>query len=69
MPIPGYQMKKLRQVRATERALARELLRKPDREEISRELQSTIARVDEILQVGQKPLSIDDKIGRDMDTA
>ena len=66
--IPGYQMKKARQVLATERALTGKLGRKPDREEISRELQSTIAKVDALLQVRQKPLSIEDKIGRDSDT-
>ncbi len=66
--IPNYQMKKVRNVRATERALARELGRKPDREEISRELQSTIAKIDEILQIKLRELSLDDKIGRDKDT-
>ena len=66
--IPNYQMKKVRNVRATEKALARELGRKPDREEISRELQSTIAKIDEILQIKLRELSLDDKIGRDKDT-
>jgi RNA polymerase primary sigma factor len=61
-------MKKVRSVRATERALARELGRRPDREEISRELQSTIAKIDEILQIKLRELSLDDKIGRDKDT-
>ena len=42
--------------------------RKPDREEISRELQSTIAKVDALLQVRLKPLSIEDKIRPDSDT-
>src|SRR6185436_8050978 len=49
--IPNYQLKKVKNVRATERALVRELGRRPDREEISRELQSTIAKIDEILQI------------------
>lgn len=66
--IPNYQMKKVRNVRATERALARALGRKPDREEISRELQSTIAKIDEILQIKLRELSLDDKVGRDKDT-
>jgi RNA polymerase primary sigma factor len=69
--IPSYQMKKIRQFRATERSLTGELGRKPDREEVSRELQSTIAtiaRIDDLLQVSQKPLSIDDRIGRDTGT-
>ena len=66
--IPRYQMVKARQVHLTERALARELGREPDREEISRQLRSTVARVDKLLQVKQNPLSLDDKIGRDKDT-
>jgi RNA polymerase primary sigma factor len=66
--VPNYQMKKVRNVRATERALVKELGRNPDREEISRELQSTIAKIDEILQIKLRELSLDDKIGRDKDT-
>ncbi|MCI0567019.1 MAG: RNA polymerase sigma factor RpoD/SigA [Acidobacteria bacterium] len=66
--IPNYQLKKVKNVRATERALVRALGRRPDREEISRELQSTIAKIDEILQIKLRELSLDDKIGRDKDT-
>ena len=66
--IPNYQLKKVKNVRATERALSRQLGRRPDREEISRELQSTIAKIDEILQIKLRELSLDDKIGRDKDT-
>ncbi len=66
--IPNYQLKKVRNVRATERALAKELGRKPDREEISIELQSTIAKIDEILQIKLRELSLDDKVGREKDT-
>ncbi|MCI0408595.1 MAG: sigma-70 family RNA polymerase sigma factor, partial [Acidobacteria bacterium] len=66
--IPSYQMEKAREVRVTERALARELGRKPDREEISRKLKTTIRRIDELLQVKRNILSLDDKIGRDKDT-
>jgi RNA polymerase primary sigma factor len=66
--IPNYQLKKVKNVRATERALVRSLGRRPDREEISRELQSTIAKIDEILQIKLRELSLDDKIGRDKDT-
>ena len=65
--IPTDKMKEVRRIRAIERALAGELGRKPNREEISRKLQSTTARVDQLLQVRRKPLSIDDKIGRDKD--
>lgn len=67
--IPDYQMEKARQVRVTERALTRELGRKPDREEISRELQTTIGRIDKLFQVKQNTLSLDDKTGLDKDTS
>src|SRR3989441_11309831 len=67
--IPNYQLKKVKNVRATERALVRELGRSPDREEISRELQSTIAKIDEILQIRLRELSLEDKVGRGKDTS
>src|SRR5881628_430294 len=67
--VPNYQLKKVKNVRATERALVRELGRRPDREEISRELQSTIAKIDEILQIRLRELSLEDKVGRDKDTS
>ena len=67
--IPDYQMEKARQVRVTERALTRKLGRKPDREEISRELQTTIGRIDKLFQVKQNTLSLDDKTGLDKDTS
>jgi RNA polymerase primary sigma factor len=66
--IPSYQVKKVRQLRAIERTLSGELGRKPNREEISQKLRSTIAGVDHLLQVRRQPLSLDDKIGRDKDT-
>ncbi|HEU4401645.1 MAG TPA: RNA polymerase sigma factor RpoD/SigA [Candidatus Polarisedimenticolia bacterium] len=66
--IPNYQMKKVRNVRNTERMLARELGREADREEISKELRVTIAKIDEILQIKMRELSLDDKVGRDKDT-
>src|SRR5262249_27214284 len=61
--IPLHQMKKVRQLRTTERALARKLGRMPDREELSRELQCTIAKIDKILQTRRKALSLDDPKG------
>src|SRR5213594_59684 len=66
--IPNYQLKKVRNVRNTERMLSRELGREADREEISKELRVTIAKIDEILQVKMRELSLDDKVGRDKDT-
>jgi len=66
--IPNYQLKKVRNVRNTERMLARELGREADREEISRELRVTIAKIDEILQMKMRELSLDEKVGKDKDT-
>jgi RNA polymerase sigma factor, sigma-70 family len=62
-------MEKAREVRVAERALTRELGRKPDREEISRKLQTTIGKIDKILQVKQNNLSLDDKIGLNKDNS
>ena len=66
--IPNYQLKKVRNVRNTERMLSRELGREADREEISRELRVTIAKIDEILQIKMRELSLDDKVGKEKDT-
>jgi RNA polymerase primary sigma factor len=66
--IPNYQLKKVRNVRNTERQLSRELGREADREEISKELRVTIAKIDEILQMKMRELSLDDKVGKDKDT-
>src|SRR6266404_1349793 len=66
--IPNYQLKKVRNVRNTGRMLSRELGREADREEISKELRVTIAKIDEILQMKMRELSLDDKVGRDKDT-
>jgi RNA polymerase primary sigma factor len=66
--IPNYQLKKVRNVRNTERMLSRELGREADREEISKELRVTIAKIDEILQMKMRELSLDDKVGKEKDT-
>ena len=66
--IPNYQLKKVRTVRNTGRMLSRELGREADREEISKELRVTIAKIDEILQMKMRELSLDDKVGREKDT-
>jgi len=66
--IPNYQLKKIRNVRNTGRMLSRELGREADREEISKELRVTIAKIDEILQMKMRELSLDDKVGREKDT-
>jgi len=66
--VPNYQMKKVRAVRNTEKSLRGSLGRRPDRDEISDELESTVAKVDQILQFNLKEISIDARVGRERDT-
>jgi len=66
--VPSYQMKKVKEVRDVERQLRRELGRKPKREEIFAQLDSTVAKVDEILQLSLRELSLDEKVGKERDT-
>ena len=66
--IPNYQMKKFRTIRNTERKLSRSLGRAPRREEICEELQSTLSKLDRVLQLRLRELSLDEKVGKDRDT-
>ena len=66
--VPTYQLKKVREVREMERNLARDLGRKPFREEISAKLSSPVQKVDEILQIKMREVSLDDRVGEDRDT-
>ncbi|TDI34105.1 MAG: RNA polymerase sigma factor RpoD/SigA [Acidobacteria bacterium] len=66
--VPNYQMKKVRAVRNTEKALRGSLGRTPGRDEISRQLESTVAKIDQILQFNLKEISIDARVGRERDT-
>src|ERR1043166_2132147 len=66
--VPTYQMKKVKELRDAEKSLRRELGRKPKREEICDHLDASIIKVDEILQVGLKSISLDDKVGREKET-
>ena len=66
--VPTYQLKKVREVRESERHLSRELGRKPCREEISAHLDRSVSKVDAILQIKMREVSLDDKVGEDRDT-
>ena len=66
--VPNYQMKKVKAVRSTEKALRGSLGRTPGKDEISKELESTVAKVDQILQFNLKEISIDARVGRERDT-
>src|SRR5262245_33561722 len=63
--VPNYQMKKVKKIRETEASLSRELGRRPGRDEISTRLESTISKIDEILMIKLREISLDDKVGRD----
>jgi len=63
--VPTYQMKKVKRIRETEATLSRELGRHPGRDEISTRLESSISKIDEILLIKLREVSLDDKVGRD----
>ena len=63
--VPNYQMKKVKRIRETEATLSRELGRRPGREEISSRLDSTISKIDEILLIKLREISLDDKVGKE----
>lgn len=66
--VPTYQMKKVKEVRETERTLRRELGRTPERAEISERLDVSIKKVDQVLQVQSKEMSLDDTVGKETKT-
>lgn len=66
--VPNYQMKKVRAVKKTEKQLREILGRAPAKEEISRHLDSSIEKIDQLLQFNLKSISIDARVGRDKDT-
>ena len=66
--VPTYQLKKVREVREMERDLSSTLGRRPSREELSARLESSVSKVDEILQIKMREISLDDKVGEDRET-
>ena len=66
--IPAYQLKKLRSVASTSHQLSKEFGREADREEIAREMQVEVSKIDALLQVRSRELSLDDTVSRDSDT-
>ncbi len=67
--VPTYQMKKVREVREAERRLRDELGRTPQRHEIGERLQVSIKKVDQVLQVNAREMSIDEKVGKEKKTS
>ena len=66
--VPNYQMKKIREIRETEKHLRRELGRKPRRTEISDKLNRNVAKIDQVLQFNMREMSLDDKVGKERDS-
>ena len=66
--VPTYQMKKVREIRDAERSLRRTLGRKPRRDEISKQLDRSLAKIDQVLQFTLREMSLDDKVGKDRET-
>ncbi|GAB4367776.1 MAG: RNA polymerase sigma factor RpoD/SigA [Acidobacteriota bacterium] len=66
--VPTYQMKKIRELREAEKVLREELGRAPDRGELSEKLEVPIKKVDQVMQVRSREMSIDDTIGREQKT-
>ena len=66
--VPNYQMKKVKAIKNTEKQLRESLGRAPAKEEISKQLDSSIQKIDQILQFNLKSISIDARVGRDKDT-
>ena len=66
--VPNYQLKKVREIREMERNLSRSLGRRPRREEISAQMDSPVSKLDEILQIKMREVSLDEKVGEERDT-
>jgi RNA polymerase primary sigma factor len=66
--VPTYQMKKVREIRDAENSLRRRLGRKPKREEISKKLERSVSKIDQVLQFSLREMSLDEKVGKDRDT-
>jgi len=67
--LPYSQMKKVKEIRKAEQALRRTLGRKPTREEISRHLSKSVAKIDKVLQHGAHEISLDEPVGEDQDNS
>jgi RNA polymerase primary sigma factor len=65
--VPTYQLKKVREIRDAENSLSRRLGRRPRREEISKRLDRSLAKVDQVLQFNLREMSLDEKFGKDRD--
>jgi RNA polymerase primary sigma factor len=67
--VPEYQLKMVRRLRTARSRLSGALGREADREEISRELGVEVAKIDRILQLKAKEISLDDAVSPSSETA
>jgi len=65
--LPYSQIKKVKEIRAAEKALRREFGRKPNREEISQYLERSVAKIDKVLQYTAHEVSLDEPLGDDLE--
>ena len=65
--VPTYQMKKVREIRDAENVLSGRLGRRPRREEISKRLDRSLSKVDQVLQFNLREMSLDDRFGKERD--
>jgi RNA polymerase primary sigma factor len=67
--LPYSQMKKVKEIRKADRALRKVLGRRPTREEISRHLDKSVAKIDRVLQHTAHEVSLDEPMGEEQDTS
>src|SRR5262245_24258163 len=67
--VPNYQLKKVREIREAETTLRRSLGRKPKREEISACLSKSVTKIDQVLQLKLREVSLDDKVGKERESS
>jgi RNA polymerase primary sigma factor len=67
--VPNYQLKKVREIREAETTLRRSLGRKPKREEISECLSKSVTKIDQVLQLKLREVSLDDKVGKEREAS
>jgi RNA polymerase primary sigma factor len=65
--LPYSQIKKVKEIRRAEKALRKELGRKPNREEISNYLERSVAKIDKVLQYTAHEVSLDEPVGDDLE--
>jgi RNA polymerase primary sigma factor len=63
--VPSYQRKQVREIRESEQSLSCSLGRRPNREEISVELDRSVFKIDQALQFNLRGISLDHKVGQE----